>query len=748
MGDVNVGSSEAPQTENISLLECELVDETSSVCINNDILADKPCGSTDNERTTNLSKLRRHRKTHGLFCYGNYEDKYESKKLADQAQCNVIADLIKADHETIDRYFRESKLYSFEWENENYRNEIIKNAIDYVENGGDHEEGFNTEKCYEKLCRVKPNQVMSTRIQQALNFIKFQMCSKKCELSDITAIEMFIEEHVFSYFDIGFGKNNKTGSIFRNGFKPIIAKKKKEIETAIKTEREQNDLRINEKYNGMYTLYVVSKTDDRMRINPHVDKIADMILEENNILTYEESIFIYRDGYYRPGDAEIETIAMSIINDICKGDNSDHTERKKTDVMNHIKSKSRVYEYPFNRHKNAIPVRNGVVIIDLETFEIRLEKNPSPSDWRFNYMLDVDYDKAADSTTILEVLKSYLYDHNQSGETIDYTHGRYDYRIFTQILAQGILESMDYGPYKALYAFVGKTDSGKTTAIDIIGWFVGRNAYGIVGLEALTSDNRFAVAGLEGKIFNLCDDVGYFKMSETGKLKTLTGRHMHDIEHKGVDKYAGFISAVHIVSTNNPAGFDRRIYNDEAFWARWYYVKFPNSFQKNGEFTRRTFTDANKSALLNEVLKSIVEILKTHSLPIEKENWKCTREKWMQESNPLFTLLEDVMVSGGQTAILKHELSDMLRAHCEDTKRTDLLPHGYKALGEMVELCGGVADAQREFTNENGLDTPDKKHCYILDGSFKTENAYADTYYITRPFIRQSDITNKKFLTY
>jgi hypothetical protein len=34
--------------------------------------------------------------------------------------------------------------------------------------------------------------------------------------------------------------------------------------------------------------------------------------------------------------------------------------------------------------------------------------------------------------------------------------------------------------------------------------------------------------------------------------------------------YNAKLTAVHVFTTNTPAGFDRNIYNDVAFWERWY----------------------------------------------------------------------------------------------------------------------------------------------------------------------------------
>lgn len=389
--------------------------------------------------------------------------------------------------------------------------------------------------------------------------------------------------------------------------------------------------------------------------------------------------------------------------------------------MTYIENYNVVNEYPFNNHDNAFPVKNGVVVFDFENGTKHLEENPDPVIWKFDYVLDVDYNSRADSTYVFKTLGMYLFDNPDREDGPDETKGRYDYRIILQMAAQGILQAMGYGPYKSVYINVGPQDSGKTTVIDILAWFVGNDCKCTIGLDEFTSGDRFVMAAKEGKILNLHDDLKYFKMGETGTLKSQSGGYNHKIERKGKDRYDGRITTVDIFTANHPAGFNRNIYMDAPFWGRWYYIEYPNFFDQTDEFKKTMLTNENKSAFLNEVIKMMMEIRQAKHLVVQKEEWTEVRKKWTQAGNILFKFIADNMVAGGRTSLMKEELFTGLKAWCIDNKQgEDLLPQRSFDLADMVELCGGTGDAQRVFKNKG----VNPIHCFTLNYTWKPLSRY------------------------
>jgi hypothetical protein len=131
----------------------------------------------------------------------------------------------------------------------------------------------------------------------------------------------------------------------------------KEKIDANKKEIAEKDQQMDERYDGMYTKRSISKSSTQVRIDPHSDKIADWILKDNNILTYKDTIFVYRDGFYRPETETVVDKTTQTLNDICKGANSNNIDRKIRDIVAQIRTKSRIHTYPFNNCKKLFQLK-------------------------------------------------------------------------------------------------------------------------------------------------------------------------------------------------------------------------------------------------------------------------------------------------------------------------------------------------------------------------------------------------------
>lgn len=501
-------------------------------------------------------------------------------------------------------------------------------------------------------------------------------------------VESFIANDLKAYF--GFTNND---------LRPIKIFYKEAQKTHYKlkhTESIKNDLYIDKKYNNMYT---ISVTDSgKVSIDIHPDIISDLILSENNIITHKDSMFIFRDGFYRYESETVTDIVTKTINDICKGDNSRQISSKINDVIAQIQTKSRSYAYPFNNHKNSIPVENGVLIFDFENGKCKLVEH-DPKLFRFNYKIPVSYNQNNKNEKILNgLLKEYM------DNPI----------VLIEIFAQSFMQAMGYGPYKRAYFIYGVKNTGKTTYIDLLQNLVGVGMTTDISFEQF--NQRFQTASLEGKLFNLHDDVGYFTLKDTGTFKTLTGRKEHQIERKYVDPYVATITAVHVFTTNTPARFDSTVKNDDAFWERIKFITFSKVFKMNAEFQEEMFTDENLEGLFNVIIDEMLRIGKNKHLTTAVD-WQETREEWTLACNPLYAMVKDLMEptkislesieledkKSRGTYILKGELLKILQQWClKNRVEEKLIPDSIKDLTMLVGNCGWDTDDREKFV---GYDT-------------------------------------------
>lgn len=265
---------------------------------------------------------------------------------------------------------------------------------------------FNYRRCVEELSQIKLKVELKDRILQATEFVNSIVLSKDGNLQDMG---LFIECEVFDYFNIPKGKNDKMGQIFRNGYRDIIKAKKKELSNKKKTvaNADAHTFDIDSEFED---LYQVSESETgNITIKPFYDMIAKYVSDKLHVISFHGNMFIYKEGCYKIDPYTIKAEATRVLNGIMKNENSRDISKRLTDLMTYIQNYNVVNEYPFYNHNNAFPVRNGVIVFDFENVTHRLEENPDPDTWKFDYVLDVDYNSKADSSYILSILQQYLY---------------------------------------------------------------------------------------------------------------------------------------------------------------------------------------------------------------------------------------------------------------------------------------------------------------------------------------------------
>lgn len=534
----------------------------------------------------------------------------------------------------------------------------------------------------EELCKIKPCPEKGDRIKQLKDFIKRHMMALRAdEANSFITVEM-------SAFDIN--RDDKT--ILKAFFK---AEQK-----LMSKNKVSGDLKIHPKYKGMYTI-TCSKNDESVTVTPHTDKIAAMVMDNQSTVTYKDQIYVYLDGYYQVVTEIIEQDVVRILSEICKGANSNKVIQYKNSAMEYIRSWNIYTEYPFNTEKNMLNVKNGIVVIDPENYEIKIIE-PEPKKYLFNYIIPTNYNADAPTEQVYNELLRYV-DNPDS---------------IIQPIAQALLQQLGYGPYKLFYVWQGGRDKGKTTASELIEAVIGSQNKSDIGLNELSvSNSKYNMSTLEGKIINMHDDMSYFKMDDAGVIKKLVGGFSHDIEKKNIQRYQANLTASHLFITNSTPSFDRRIRNDEAFWDKVIFTEFKNHFNKDYTYKKRMFTDENRSGFLNLIINMMLEAIVSNSIPITGDA-NLAREQWMKAGNPLYMFLLDNMTEGGETSILKDELVCLLQKWGEDAKKDQrIIPKNADDLVDHVKVCGGSIDLKKTF---GGVE----RHSYTIPWTWNVNSKY------------------------
>lgn len=386
--------------------------------------------------------------------------------------------------------------------------------------------------------------------------------------------------------------------------------------------------------------------DEKGKVSLNYIQIVKMLQKKYHTIAYGGRIYVYVEGVYADGEVVLKS---EISNIAIQAGISGSVTRPTHEIMHYLKTLEPEYDYPFNRYDNAIPVQNGVVRVDFdsETFELV----PHDPKYRFNYRFTVDYVNVKEGTERIIHNDAFCkYVDKNSVETL--------YQMFVQ----PILQALGSAPFKKAYLLQGDPDAGKSSFLEIPLKLFGNKLHSHVSLQHLAED-RFALAGLEGKMLNVYDDLSNVLMKDGGVFKTLTGKKRHSIQHKGYDIYDADLFAVHIYTCNSPPEVGDRVQSDTAFWERWEYVIFSNHFEKDPYFFERTFTPENMSVLLYDILIHVLKVRK-NGLSVNSAASE-VRELWNYNADPLYKYIETNFEDcESDTHISKDKLLDSYKRWC------------------------------------------------------------------------------------
>jgi len=318
--------------------------------------------------------------------------------------------------------------------------------------------------------------------------------------------------------------------------------------------------------------------------------IAEYLRRKYRTISFNNTIYIYdkQAGIYRQNNNDLEEDIRRLV----EGMNIKCSITKEArDILYHVRASNVYREYPFNQAKDLIPVRNGVIKIDLEAKAAYLL--PHSSDYRFSFIIPVDYDPDIETEPMEEILRSWVMEE-------DVPHLIYP-------VAQALCQMQLKDTLKRSYIYQGSQNGGKSTFIDFMGAFLGTSNITRASLHDICTDS-FIKSKLERRLLCSHDDLKGEELKDSGVFKTLTGGVYHDINVKHKQPYDGLIFCTFVFACNGPPKVDAEIQHDPAFWSRWSYVVFPNYHPTNMEFKERVFTEPYFKQYLKLVVDKVLEI--------------------------------------------------------------------------------------------------------------------------------------------
>ncbi|RLC33897.1 hypothetical protein DRH14_04130 [Candidatus Shapirobacteria bacterium] len=444
----------------------------------------------------------------------------------------------------------------------------------------------------------------------------------------------------------------------------------------------------------------LKRDEEKKRISHSA--LAELIMEGNRFITLRDTEeVLWWDGrkWKFGGEVRIKELLQHTLQDLEKERISVHLVNE---VIAYIQRSTYVERFLLNREKRKIPLLNGVY--DLETDQLL----PLAPEYYFTYCLPVEYNKSAKCEKIEKFLSEVLHpdDIPPVLEFVGYC------MIPEQKMQKAVM-------------FLGEGSNGKSTMIELIRAFLGRENTAAIPLQELT-ENRFASASLYGKLANLSSDLPASAIRKTGFFKMLTGGDTISAEKKFKDHFEFLPTAKLIFSANQlPMASDTTI----AFFRRWILVSFPNRFEgkkRDPNILERLTTSQELSGFFNLVLKHLKSLLTKRNFSNSKVAEEIM-EDYIRKSNPVLAFVHDVVVIDPKGYATKDATYSAFVSYCKDNRlpvvskgRFGSLLQGYAPVktgrktigGKRVWCWEGMLIKKKEEEQEIlefGKETGDKK---------------------------------------
>jgi len=338
---------------------------------------------------------------------------------------------------------------------------------------------------------------------------------------------------------------------------------------------------------------------------------ADELLAVDKIITYNDKIYIYRDGYYQPNQQQIERQMIAAYPGI--------KWRERNEVISYMKIMTAL-----DRSK----IKLDPFVVNLKNTRLNLktcERLPYSADAIEFERIPVNYDPTAKSDDLDKMLNRVFCGDR---ECID---------LFEEIVGDCLLHK---NIFQTAFLFYGSGSNGKSTILKLIRTFIGYENCATISLEQLTG--TFITAELENKMVNIGDDINYGSLKETGTLKKLFSGEPLQVQRKFGMPFTLEPYATQLFSANEiPRSADKT----DGMMRKLTFIPFNAKFSKNDDdydpmIFEKITSETALSYLLNLAIKGLRRLVqnKRFTLPKVVEQAK---QKYMIENSTVLTWVDE-----------------------------------------------------------------------------------------------------------
>ncbi|MGB7952464.1 MAG: phage/plasmid primase, P4 family [Candidatus Nitrosopolaris sp.] len=406
--------------------------------------------------------------------------------------------------------------------------------------------------------------------------------------------------------------------------------------------------------------------------------LTSKIIEKHVFKTIRDTgeVYFYNNekGVYRKGGERL-------IQERCQILYSQVKTHQVLEVVNQIIRRTGIDRCEFDSNCEIINLQNGL----LNIHKLKLDKH---SHKHLSFVqLPIKYKRDAKCPKITKFLNQVLKSK--------------DIPTALQLIGYCLYKSAKF--QKALMC-VGKGSNGKSVFLELIGRFLGEHNVSHISLQDLC-DDRFAKAGLFGKVANTFADLPLDLIKDSQAFKTLVSGDSIMAQEKYREKfyfhnYAKlFFSANRIPSAND---------DTYAYFRRWIIFSFENIFEGDDidvNVIDKLTTERQMSGLLNLSLKALKRLIKDGEF-INADNIDDVRKEYNRNSTTVYGFIADMCdvyddmgkpYSTPTRVIYEHYIT-----YCKE-----------KGLDALASNAFGMEMADFHIPKERETRKGEREYCYI-----------------------------------
>ena len=205
-----------------------------------------------------------------------------------------------------------------------------------------------------------------------------------------------------------------------------------------------------------------------------------------------------------------------------------------------------------------------------------------------------------------------------------------DQYLLLELIGYSMLQDVRFGKIAVLY---GPTHTGKSTCLDLITRFIGRQNVSALSLHSLDNeDNRFSRAGLVGKLANVSADLSGKYLAGESQIKQIAVGDPMQVEFKGLQGFTYSPFATLWASSNQlPVSHDRT----DAWYERLVILPFVNQHKgdkADRKLLERLTQPEEMSGILNRVLDALHTLL-DENVFLETASTRTMLEQYRREND-------------------------------------------------------------------------------------------------------------------